>query len=123
MGDSDSKSSTVYTLPPIVFESLRGHSNRCLPHLPLHMHAEEMIPTFFTSNIYIGLFLPKALTLTLLWSYEIFRNNKRVGPQGSLSFPLLREAFPHRLARGIPLEEGVPWPQQSMVRTPPPHLC
>jgi len=34
--------------------------------------------------------------------------NKIVGLQGILNIPLLRDAFPHRLARGIALKEGVP---------------
>jgi len=31
-----------------------------------------------------------------------------VGLQGILDFSLLRDAFPYRLARGIPLKQGVP---------------
>jgi len=58
------ESSAVYTAPPFFVESLHGDTNRSLPRLPLHMHAEEIISTFLTSNIYIGLRLPKALTLT-----------------------------------------------------------
>jgi hypothetical protein len=38
----------------------------------------------------------------------IVRINKSVGLQGILNFPLLRDAFRYRLARGIPLKEGVP---------------
>jgi hypothetical protein len=38
----------------------------------------------------------------------IVRINKCVGIQGMLSFRLLRDAFPNRLARGNPLKEGVP---------------
>jgi len=78
------------------------------------MHAEDIIPTFLTSNIYIGICLPKALTLTQLRLYEMFevllivRINKSVGLQGILNLRLLRDAFPYRLARGIPLKEGVP---------------
>jgi len=34
--------------------------------------------------------------------------NNSVGLRGDLNFPLLRDAFPYRLARGIPLKEGVP---------------
>jgi len=64
MGNSDIESSTVYTAPTSIFESLPGCSNRNLPRLPMHMHAEEIIPTFLTSNIYIGLCLPKVLTMT-----------------------------------------------------------
>jgi hypothetical protein len=38
----------------------------------------------------------------------IVRINKSVGLRGMLNFRLLRDAFPYRLARGIPLKEGVP---------------
>ena len=122
------ESSAVNTAPPFFVESVHGRSNRSLPRLPLHMHAEDIIPTFLKSNIYIGICLPKALTLTRLRSYEMFevllivRINKSVGLRGILNFRLLRDAFPYRLARGIPLKEGVPYPLQSKVRTPPPHL-
>jgi hypothetical protein len=122
------EASTVPTAPPFFVESFHGHSNRSLPRLPLHMHAEDIISTLLTSNIYIGLCLPKILTLTQLWSYEIFevllivRINKSVGLRGIMNFHLVRDAFPCRLARGIPLKEGVPYPLQSKVRTPPPHL-
>jgi hypothetical protein len=93
------------------------------------MHAEDILSTFLTSNIYIGICFPKALTLTQLWSYEIFEVfliisiNNSVGLRGILSFRLIRDAFPYRLARWIPLKEAVPYPLQSKVRTPPPHLC
>jgi hypothetical protein len=122
------EASAVTTAPPIFVESLHGRSNRSLPHLPLHMYAKDIIPTFLTSNIYIGLCLPKALTLIRLRSYEMFevllivRINKCVGLRGILNFHLLRDAFPCRLAKGIPLKEGVPYPLQSKVRTPPPYL-
>jgi len=92
------------------------------------MHAEVIIPTFLMSNIYIGICLPKALILTRLWTYEMFevllivRINHSVGLQGILNFRLLRDAFPYRLATGIPLKEGVPYALQSKVRTPLPHL-
>jgi len=78
------------------------------------MQAQAIIHTFLTWNINIGLCLPKALTLTRLRSYDMFevliivRINKSVGLQGVLNFRLLRDAFPYRLARGIPLKEGVP---------------
>jgi hypothetical protein len=121
-GDSDLESSRVYTVPPCFFESLPGRPNRSLPSLPLHMHAEEIIATFSTLNIYIGLYLPDALTLALLWLYKLFRTNRSVGRGGNLSFRLRREVFLHRLARGIPLKEGGPYPLQCEVRTPPPHL-
>jgi hypothetical protein len=58
------EASVVSTAPPILVESLNGRSNRSLPCLPLHMHAEEIVRTFLISNIYIGLCLPKALNLT-----------------------------------------------------------
>jgi hypothetical protein len=122
------EASAVLTAPPVVVESFHGHSNRSLPRLPLHMHAEDIISTLLTSNLYIGLCLPKTLTPTQLRSYEIFeillivRINKSVGLRGILNFYLLRVAFPCRLVRGIPLKEGVPYPLQSKVRTPPPHL-
>jgi hypothetical protein len=38
----------------------------------------------------------------------IVRINNTVGLRGILNFPLLRNAFPYQLARGIPLKEGVP---------------
>jgi len=122
------ESSAVYTAPHFFVESVHSRSNRSLPRLPLHMHAEDIIPTFLTSNIYIGICLPEALTLTRLQSHEMFEVllivgiNKSVGLRGILNFRRLRDAFPYRLARGIPLKEGVSYPLQSKVRTPPPHL-
>jgi len=38
----------------------------------------------------------------------IVRITKSVGLLGILNFPLLRDVFPYRLARGITLKEGVP---------------
>jgi len=58
------ETSMVYTVPPFFVKSHPGRSNRSLPRLPLHIHAEEIVPAFLTSDIYIGLCLPKALTLT-----------------------------------------------------------
>jgi hypothetical protein len=58
------EASAVSSAPPFVVESLHGRSSRSLPRLPMHMHAEDIIPTFLTSNIYIALCHPKALTLT-----------------------------------------------------------
>jgi hypothetical protein len=84
--------------------------------MPLHMHAQAIVPTFLTSNIYIELCIPKALTLTQLRSYKMFevllivRINKCVGLRGILNFRLLRDAYPFRLARGIPLKERFPYP-------------
>jgi hypothetical protein len=122
------ESSAVYTAPPFFVECVHGRSNRRLPPLPLHAHADDIIPTFLTSNIYIGIYLAKALTLTPLWSYEmlevlpIVSNNKSVGLRGIVNFRLLTDSLPSRLARGIPLKEGVLYPLQSKVRSPPPHL-
>ena len=122
------ESSAIYTAPPFFVESLHGRSNRSLPQLLLHMHAEEIIPTILMSNIYIRLYLPKALTLTRLRSYAMFkvlrivRINEHVGLQGILNFYLLRDPFPDWLARGIPLKEGVLYSLQFKVRTPPPYL-
>jgi len=48
------ESSAVNTAPPFFVESLQGRSNRSLPRLPLHMRAEDIIPTVLTSNIHIG---------------------------------------------------------------------
>jgi hypothetical protein len=92
------------------------------------MDEEDIISTFLKSNIYIGISLLKALTLTRLRSYEMFkilvivRINKCVRLRGILIFRLLRDACPYRQARGIPLKEGVSYPLQSKVRTPLPHL-
>jgi len=121
-GESNLESNAVCTVPPFCFKSLPGHSNRSLSHLPLPIHAEDIIPTYVNWNTYIGLCWPKALTLTRLRSDELFINIKSVVLRVILSFPLLRHGFLHRLARGIPLKEGVPWIVQSMVRTPRPHL-
>jgi len=52
----------------------------------------------------------------------IIRINNRVGLWGILNFRLLRDAFPYRLVSGIPLNKGVPYPLQSKVRPPLPHL-
>jgi len=60
------ESSAVYTAPSFFVESLHSHSNRSLPSLRLHMHSEDIIPTFLMSNIYIRLWIPNALTLTWL---------------------------------------------------------
>jgi len=78
------------------------------------MHAQPIIPTFLTSNIYIGLWLPIALTLILLQSYKMFDilqiliTSKSMGLWGILNFQLLRHPFPYQLARRIPVKEGVP---------------
>jgi hypothetical protein len=62
----------VFTAPPVFGELLPGQSNLCQPRLHLNMPEEDIIPIFITSNIYIGLYLPKALTLTLLQPYKIY---------------------------------------------------
>jgi hypothetical protein len=48
--------------------------------------------------------------------------NESVGLRRILIFRLLRDTLPYQPAREIPLKEGVPFPQQSKIRTPPPHL-
>jgi len=123
-----SDSGTVYTAPPIVVRSVHGSSNRHVPRLALHMRAEDVIPTFITSIIDIGICFPKALTLTWPRSYTMFkvlgivRINASVGLRAILKFRLLWDACPYWLARGIPLKERVPYPLQSNVRTPPPPI-
>jgi hypothetical protein len=39
--------------------------------------------------------------------FLILSIDKSVGRQGILNFPLLRDAFPFRRGRGIPLKDGV----------------
>jgi len=120
-------SSEVNTVPSIFVESLHGRSNSSRPRLPFHMHGEELIQTVLTSNIHIGWYLPKALTMSHLRSYEMFefllliRINKSLSLGRILNVPQPRDAFPYRLARGIPPNEGVLWPLQSQVRTELPH--
>jgi len=95
-----SESSAVYTAPPLFVESLPGRSNMSLLCLPLHMHAKVIIPTFLTSTINIGLYLPQALTLTWLQSYEMIKVlliviiNNSMGLGGILYFRQLRDVFP-----------------------------
>jgi hypothetical protein len=123
------ESSAVCTAHPFFVESIHSRSNWSLPRLPLRMDAEDIIPTFVMSNIYIGLCLPNALMLTRLWSYRTFeglliaRINNCVGLLGILNVQLLRDSFPYRLGRGIPLKVGVRYRLQSKGRTPPPDLC
>jgi len=94
------ESSAVLTAPPYFVQSLRGHSCMSLPRLPLHMHAKEVISTCLMSNIYLGLFRPKALTLQGLWSYElieglqIVRKNISVGLLEILNFPAPKRRIP-----------------------------
>jgi hypothetical protein len=122
------EASAVSTVHPFFVESLQGHSNRSLPRLPLHMHAEDIIPTFLTLNIYIGQCLPEALTITLLLLNEMFevirivRISHSVGLLGIPKLHLISDTFPCWLARGIPLMERGPYPLQSKVRTTPPYL-
>jgi len=59
-----SEFNTIYTASLFSDEFLHGHSTRSLPRLPLNMDAEEFNPTFLMSNIYIGLSLPKAFSLS-----------------------------------------------------------
>jgi hypothetical protein len=76
-----------YTAPPCFFESLPGHSNWSLPRLPLHMHAEEIIPTFSTSNTYIRLCLPKALHPGMTPDVGIVHNQQKPRPLGNSHLP------------------------------------
>jgi hypothetical protein len=48
------ESSAVNTAPTFFVQSLQRSSNRSLPRLPLHMYAEDIIPTVITLNIHIG---------------------------------------------------------------------
>ena len=81
------EASADYTAPPVSVETLPGRSNRSVARLPLHMPPQAIIPTFLTSNIYIGQCLPNALALTRLQWYEMFdvlliiKINKRVDLQ------------------------------------------
>jgi hypothetical protein len=59
------------------------------------MDAQDEIPSFLTTNSYIGICFPKALTMTRLQSYEMFevllivRINESVGLPGMPNFRLL----------------------------------
>ena len=89
------ETSAIYTATHffVEFGHVRSHSS--LPRLQWHMRLDEIIPTFLMWNIYIGLGLLKALTLTRLRSYEMFkgllivRMNKSMGLRGILNFRLL----------------------------------
>jgi len=122
------ESSGVYTAPPCFVETLPGRSNRTLPRVLLHMHAQAIHPALLTSTIYIRLCLSKTLTMIRLWSYEMFevlliiRIHKSVGVWGILNIRMLGDTFLYRLARAIHLKEGVQSPIQSKLRTQPPHL-
>jgi len=108
------ESSVVYTAPPIFVVFHPGRSNGTLRRLLLRIHAEEIILTFLMLNIYMGLCLPKALTLTQLQLLEMFkvlqivRINNWVRFQGIPNFALLRDAFLYRPVGGIPPQEGIP---------------
>jgi len=121
-------SCAVNTAASFLVESIDGCPNSSLPGLQSNTHADKMIRTFLTSNIYITLYLPEALTLPRQQSYKRFDVlliviiNNSVGRQEILNIGLLRDAFPYRLVRGIPLKEGVRYPLQSKVGTPPHHL-
>jgi hypothetical protein len=105
--------SAVYSAPPFFVETLPDRSNRSPHRLPFNMHTLAIISTFLTWHINIGLCLPKALTLKQPRLYKMFevllivRINKTVGLRGVYNFHLIRDTFPYRLARGIPLMEGV----------------
>jgi hypothetical protein len=122
------EASAVSNAPPVFIESLHGRSNRSVPRMPLHVHAEVILPTFLTSNINIRLYLPKVFTLTRLRCYEMFevllivRINKSLDLRGAVFFHLLGDRFPYWLARWVPHKEGVPYPLQSKVRIQPPTL-
>jgi len=47
--------SAFYTASPIYVESLPSGPNTTLPCLPFHMHSAQIISTFLTSSIHIGL--------------------------------------------------------------------
>jgi len=93
------QSIAVHIVPPCVVETLDSRSNRSLPCLPLHMHAQPIILTLLMLNIIIGLCITNALTLMRLRSYEMFevspmfRINRIVGLREILNFRLLREVF------------------------------
>jgi len=106
------ESCVICIVPPYCFQFLPGRSNTSLSHLLLNMHTGDHIPTCLISNIYIGLYLPKAPTLTgLQWckmfpSRLIISNRKCVDLWRILNVPLLSDAFQFCLGRGIPLMEG-----------------
>jgi hypothetical protein len=122
------ESSVLYTAPPLLVESLHGCPNGSLPHVPLHLHGEKIIPIVFTSNILIGWCHSNSCALARHWSYYMFkfllivRINQWVGLWGILNFPLLRDVFPYRLAGGFPLKDGVPYHVRSKVRPLPRYL-
>jgi hypothetical protein len=95
MGNSAEESGVVYSAPPFFVESFPGHSNRSLLLLLLQMHNQEITDKFFASNLYIGLRLPKDLTVNHLRSYEtlhiwlIVTNHNWVVAQGSSATTLV----------------------------------
>jgi len=106
--------STTYTVLHFFVKCLPCRSNRSPPRLLLQMQVDEIIPTFSTSNIYIGHYLPTELTLPWPQSYEIFEVllnisiNNSIGLRGFLNFCMLIHTFLYWLARGIPLKASVP---------------
>jgi hypothetical protein len=115
----------ICTASPFVVESFHRGSDRSLPHLPLQMHAEDIIPTILTSMISMGRCHPKALILKQHQSYKmievllIISINDSMGLQGIVNFHLLRDSFVYRLARGLPLNEGVPYRQNPRSELEP----
>ena len=92
-------------MAPFVVECLEGRTNRRLPRLPLHMHADQISPGILMSNIHIGRSVPKAFTLSHLQSYEmlevlvIVRIYKSVGHRGILKVHLLRDTVPYCISK------------------------
>jgi len=123
-----SESCTVYIAHPFFTKSLPGRANTSLHCLLLNLYTTTFLPLFVTSNIYIRQCITKSFSRTRLWSYKmfnvllVFRINKRVDHQGIINFHLLRDTFPHQLAREIPFKEEVLSPLQTKGRTAPPHL-
>jgi hypothetical protein len=83
-----------------IFVSPSGQVDRSLPWLLFQMDAAEIILSFLTSITYIGLSIPKFLTLTrLLPTYHMFGKNNCVNIQAIVNFCLLRDPFPHKLTK------------------------
>jgi hypothetical protein len=72
--------------------------------VPLHVQAKKTITGLLMSNIYIGICHPKALTITQLWSYDMFEVllivsiNNGVAVRGIVHFHLLSDSSPYWLA-------------------------
>jgi len=83
------ESSLIYTAPPFFVESLQGRPYRSLPRLPLNMHAEDIIPTFLMSTIYIWICLPqrphtdRTLVVRNVWSLANSQNQQKCGASGN----------------------------------------